>query len=248
VTSTPAPDGVPSDRLRVLVADDDATSRGQLAALVRAKGHAVTTAVDGLDAWVAFDTFQPQLVIVDWLMPGMDGLELCSRIRRRSGDECFVMLVTSREGSQDLQAALAAGADDYLPKPVTADQFWARIVIAARHLALARARRIAEGELARMRWLAGIGHTVVTLQHEVNNPLTALFGALESAAESPDVSPETREHIGAALREADRIADVVRQLSSLEAPAMVERFPGLPMIALAETTRPDHKVRGLGRA
>ncbi|MEP6491771.1 MAG: response regulator [bacterium] len=230
-------DGERAERFRVLVADDDAVARTLLSSLVRAKGHSVTTAADGLDAWVAFETFNPHLVVADWTMPGMDGLELCSRIRQRVGDQCFVLLVTARDGQHDLQKALAAGADDYITKPTTADQFWARIIIAERRLWLARARRIAEAEASRMRWLAGIGQTVLTLQHEINNPLTALFGALEIIGESPNLSAEAQHNVSRALHQAERIADVVRQLSALEQPATVELIPGFPMLALVP--RPD---------
>jgi len=234
VTSVPRVDER-TDRLRVLEWFDENTSRTLLSSLVRAKGHSVATAADGLEAWGVFETFEPHLVVADWSMPGIDGLELCARIRQRVGDECFLLLVTARDGKQDLQKALAAGADDYLSKPTTADQFWARLVIAERRLWLARARRIAEAEVARMRWLAGIGQTVLTLQHEVNNPLTALYGALEAIGESPDLPAEVQLNVGRALQQAERIADVVRQLSKLEQPATVELIPGFPMLALLPT-------------
>lgn len=236
---TAAPVVEPLKRLRVLIADDDPASRTLLSSLVRAKGHAVTTAADGLDAWVAFETFDPHLVVADWLMPGLDGLELCTRIRQRVGDQCFVLLVTSRDGRQDLQAAIAAGADDYLTKPATSDQFWARLVIAERRLSQARAKRIADAEVARMRWLAGIGQTVLTLEHEINNPLMALVGSLEIIGESPGLSAEAQTSLAEAFQQVERITDVVRQLSAMEQPATVELIPGFKMLALVPTRPAD---------
>lgn len=222
----------PFEPLRVLVADDDATSRTLLASHVRRLGHSIATASTGIEAWEAFQRLRPSLVIADWMMPGLDGLALCRRIRERVGDECFVMLVTSKDGHEDLDLALQAGADDYLGKPVAAKQFRARVVIARRRLELAKARRAAEQEVTRMRWLAGIGQTVLLLQHEINNPLTALFGCLESVGVDASLSEADQRCVECALEQVDRIADVVRRLSTLDHASTVERIPGIPMLDL----------------
>jgi CheY-like chemotaxis protein len=222
-----------SGKFFVLVADDDATSRTLLASRVHRLGHAIATAASGTEAWEVFESTRPNLVVADWQMPGIDGLALCQRIRAQVGDECFIMIVTASDADEDVQAALAAGADDYLPKPVTSSQFRARVVIAQRQLALARARRIAEEEAARMRWLAGIGQTVLTVQHEINNPLTALYGSLDALLVAP-LHAADRAHAERAAAQAGRIADVVKRLSRIEQPATVELIPGMPMIALPE--------------
>ncbi len=236
-----------SGKFFVLVADDDATSRTLLASRVHRLGHAIATAASGTEAWEVFETMRPNLVVADWQMPGIDGIELCRRIRQQVGDDCFIMLVTVRDTDEDLQAALAAGADDYLTKPVTSNQFRARVVIAQRRLALARARRAAEEEAARMRWLAGIGQTVLTLQHEINNPLTALYGSLDMLLTAP-MDDADRVHVVRAAAQAGRIADVVKRLSSIEQPSTVELIPGMPMIALPEKAEitDEHPVRRVG--
>src|SRR5258708_18906740 len=143
-------------------------------------GYATVSVADGDLAWKAFQESPAQIVVADWLMPGVDGLELCRRVRERTDDQCFVIILTSRDGHDDLQLALAAGVDDYLTKPIVRGHLRARLLIAERCLAIAKARRVAELEAARLRWLAGIGQTVLTFQHEINNPLTALYGHLES--------------------------------------------------------------------
>ena len=224
--------------LCVLVADDDTTSRTLLASRAHRLGHSIAVAADGTEAWEAFERLRPNLVIADWMMPGLDGLALCQRIRERVGDECFIMLVTSRDGHEDLDVALHAGADDYLAKPVTAAQFRARLVIARRRLEQAKARRAAEQEAARLRWLAGIGQTVLLLQHEINNPLTALFGWLESIGVDGSLSEADQRCVEGALEQVERIADVVRRLSTLDHASTVERIPGLAMLDLSHSIDP----------
>jgi DNA-binding response OmpR family regulator len=224
---------LPPIPLSVLIADDDATTRALFSAFVRGMGYRVTAVGDGDAAWAAFEAHEPQLLIIDCVMPGLDGLELCRRVRERAGDRCLVMVITAREAAENLDQALAAGADDYLTKPVSREQFHARVVIAERRLAAAHARRAAIEEAARMRWLAGIGHTVLTLQHEVNNPLTALYGSLESLACSENLLPSDRRNANIALEQAERIADVVRRLSRTDRHSTIEAIPGVTMLSLA---------------
>ena len=135
---------------------------------------------DGGAAWEMFQEAPAPLVILDLNMPVLDGLEVCRRIRaHEAGRETFVLVVTARDGRDDLTAVLDAGADDYVTKPSSPENLRARLEIAARRIAQDRARRAAEAELARARWLAGIGETTIALEHEINNPLSALLGHAE---------------------------------------------------------------------
>ena len=85
------------------------------------------------------------MVILDWQMPGLDGLEVCRRLRAHpEGDITFVLGATARDRADDLTAVLDAGADDYMSKPVTPDNLQARLRIAERRIEVSRARRSAE--------------------------------------------------------------------------------------------------------
>jgi DNA-binding response OmpR family regulator len=218
--------------LNVLIADDDATTRALFSAFVRSMGYAVTAVADGREAWSVFEATEPQLLIIDWTMRGLNGLELCRRVRARVGDQSLVMVVSAPDGTECIHEALAAGADDYLLKPVSREQFHGRVMIAERRLAAAHSRRAAMDELARVRWLAGIGQTLLTLQHEINNPLTALYGSLESLSLSDNLVPTDRRNTRVALDQAERIADVVRRLSRAEHHATIEPIPGVRMLAV----------------
>jgi DNA-binding response OmpR family regulator len=219
--------------LDVLVADDDAVARSLLAAAARRMGHRVFEANDGNLAWEMYQALTPALVISDWRMPELDGLELCRRIKKREGDRVFVLLVTGRGQHEDLEEALAAGVDDYLTKPVQPGHFKARMTIAKQRLAVSAARRHAEEELARVRWLLGINQTVRTFQHEINNPLAALYGCLELLVDQVSNDSEAAVMARTAIVQAERITEVVRRLSDYRGGPTVEAIPGVSMLDLS---------------
>ncbi len=219
--------------MRVLFADDDAVARTLLAAVLSDLGHDASEANDGARAWEAFQAEPVPLVILDINMPHLDGLAVCRRIREHPrGRETFVIVVTARDGREDLAAVLAAGADDYVTKPSSPENLRARLEIAQQRIIQNAAQRDAEAELARSRWLAGIGETTIALEHEINNPLSALLGHTElllmDSAES-----EQREQLVIIQQQASRIADVVRRLASLKNPQTVEYLAGARMIDLS---------------
>ena len=220
--------------MRVLVADDDELMRELIVAVVEAQGHAVESFADGEAIWAAFSAAPAALVVLDWQMPGADGLEVCRRIRAHAeGAHAYLIVVTARSGSQHLDAVLDAGADDYLSKPVSPEDIVARLRIAERRMEIAAARRTAESELQRARYLAGIGELSLAIQHEINNPLAALLAnssLVSSGILSPDESVASLKVVD---EQARRIAAVVRRLSEIEAPRSVEYLKGQRMVDLA---------------
>lgn len=226
--------------MNVLLADDDPTMRLLLGELVTQCGHDVQKAcVDGEEAWEAWVDAPPPLMILDWQMPRLDGLQLCRRIRAAArGDETFILIITSRDRTEDLTEALDAGADDYMSKPVTPDNLRARLRIAERRIEMSAARRRAEEELQRARYLAGIGETSLALQHEINNPLAALLSHAALIAEGmvePDELPGALKTI---VEQARRIGEVVKRLRQLDNPKSVEYLGKSRMIDI-NPNRPD---------
>lgn len=220
--------------MRVLLADDDELMRELIVAVVEAQGHVVESFADGEAIWAAFSAAPAALVVLDWQMPGADGLEVCRRIRAHAeGAHVYLIVVTARSGSQHLDAVLDAGADDYLSKPVSPEDIVARLRIAERRMEIAAARRTAESELQRARYLAGIGELSLAIQHEINNPLAALL-ANSSLVSSGILSPdESIASLKVVDEQARRIAAVVRRLSEIEAPRSVEYLKGQRMVDLA---------------
>jgi two-component system response regulator MprA len=112
--------------MRVLVVDDEPAVRDALDRALRAEGYAVTTAVDGRAALARVFEDHPDLVVLDVLMPVMDGLE-ASRALRAAGDRTPILVLTARDSIADRVEGLDAGADDYLVKPFALDELLARI-------------------------------------------------------------------------------------------------------------------------
>ena len=123
--------------MKILIAEDDAVSRLVLTATLKKLGCEVVATASGTEAW---DTFQQEhfpLLISDWMMPDMDGLELCQKIRAERGMQyTYIILLTARGGKTNYLDAMDAGADDFVTKPFDEDQLAARLRVAQRILAL----------------------------------------------------------------------------------------------------------------
>lgn len=120
----------------VLLVDDDRSLLDVLAMALEDAGLAVRTASDGRAGWEAFLAAEPDLVVLDLLMPGLDGLELCRRVRARSAVP--VIMLTSRGEEMDRVLGLETGADDYVTKPFSTRELVARIRAALRRVRLDR--------------------------------------------------------------------------------------------------------------
>lgn len=133
--------------MKVLVADDDPGSLLVAKAAVERSGHECLAAADGDEAWALYLAHQPDVVVTDWMMPGMDGLALCRAIRAREADlYTYIVLLTSQGSRDDVLAGLEAGADDYVTKPLDPFVLHARLLVALRvttlHADLAHYRKM----------------------------------------------------------------------------------------------------------
>lgn len=124
--------------MKILIAEDDPVSRHVLTANLRNWGHEVVAVSNGLEAWQALQKVDaPHLAILDWMMPAMEGPEVCRRLRQSAREiETYVILLTARQGVAEVVKGIAAGADDYLTKPYHRDELCVRVQVGVRMIEL----------------------------------------------------------------------------------------------------------------
>lgn len=134
--------------MKVLVAEDDGVSRLVLVTKLRKLGHEVIATQDGEAGWLAFTHEKPRVVITDWMMPKMDGLDLCRKIRQQDREKySYIIMLTALAGKKNLLEGMDAGADHFLNKPVDMDELTAHLRVAERIVALQQEVQQLEGLL-----------------------------------------------------------------------------------------------------
>lgn len=126
--------------MKVLIAEDERISRHMLQEQLEKWGHQVTSAADGSEAWEKFQGDDFSIVVSDWMMPGLDGLELVRRVRRAADSSryVYILLLTAKSWKKDIVAGMDAGADDFLSKPFDPDELRVRLRAGQRIIELER--------------------------------------------------------------------------------------------------------------
>ena len=123
--------------MKTLIAEDDRDQREALSLLLHSEGYDVVEAASGIEAWHEFEQSRFTLVLSDWLMPELDGLELCRRIRATERPYYpYVILLTALRGKDHFLQAMSAGIDDFISKPFDADELRAKLHVAQRIVTL----------------------------------------------------------------------------------------------------------------
>ena len=138
--------------MRILLADDDEVSRHILKGTLSRWGFDVVTAADGDEAWKALQAEgAPRLVILDWMMPGMDGVDVCRKVREQlTGPYIYMLLLTSKKEKEDIIRGMSAGADDYVSKPFDPQELQMRLKAGERIIDLQEKLLQAQQELQYM--------------------------------------------------------------------------------------------------
>jgi DNA-binding response OmpR family regulator len=194
----------------VLIVDDDAGARAVLRDMVASLGFQVRTARNGSEALQTAQEDPPDAVLLDVLMPGLSGIEVCRQLRSDSRTAVApILLVTGSADLDDRVAGFEAGADDYITKPFEVRELAARLCA---HLELADARtRLAE--------LRGALATIRLIIHEFNNPLQCVVGGLQmmktAAADDAALAEEAGTMIEVGVEE---LSDISRRIVSITEP------------------------------
>lgn len=191
---------------RILVVDDEGRNRSLLRAWLEAT-HEVVEAEDGPSSLAILEKEPIDLVLLDVMMPGMSGFEVCARIKERTAPELVpVLLLTSLHDLSDRKAGFAAGADDFLTKPLDRHELGLRV---AAFLRIRHQERTIAAQLRELRQLDHLKDDLVSLiVHDLRNPLAAVMGLLELLQENaPD--GELSDDVTAARHACNRLKEIV---------------------------------------
>lgn len=206
-----------TEKDKILVVEDERDTRFILEKLLTKNNFQVLTANNGQEALVALETFEPKVILADWTMPIMDGLELCNQIKNNEKLKIiYYIILTARTSLRDRVTGLDVGADDFLMKPIENQELIARIRSGIRIFNLQR-------ELKSIEHSKAVVELACTIGHKINNPLSSLKLALNDLKENiaEKASEQTEEDFQIIQQAIERIQTFVQQLTRLENPEII---------------------------
>lgn len=242
------------DASRILVVDDNAENRALGQATLEDEGHVVLVAASGEEAIALFDAEQPDCVLLDVRMPGMDGFEVCSRIRARpNGADTPIIFLTALRDVDTFDRALRAGGDDFLTKPVRPTELVVRVQSALKlrrmsaelreHYELVRRQR---DDLMRLQLQKE--RLTAFLVHDLKNPVNSMDLHAQLLLRNPEVGQRARESVQRIRDEARSLLRLVLNLldiSKSEEGQLAPRKGVIDLEALVAELVEAHEVKAL---
>jgi len=197
--------------MNVLIADDEPISRRLLEILLNKWGYDVTVASNGEEAWRLLQTKdRPKIAVLDWMMPGMDGIQVCQNIRQcENTSPTYVLLLTAKQEKEDMDNGFRAGADDYLAKPFAAQELKARLRAARRIIDLEEQLHMVQSALS---------------IETTRDPLTGLWNRssiLEILHRELHRSRRQRSHVALVMADLDHLKQINHKYGHLAGDAVV---------------------------
>lgn len=196
--------------MKILVAEDDAVTLAGLKRKLKDWGYEVVAVSDGSVAWEELRREDaPQLLLLDWVMPGLDGIEICRRLSSQSeAPPRYIILLTARDNEEDIVAGLDAGADDYITKPFGNSELRARVNVGRRMVAL-------QNELLEREKLQAVFETAGAVCHEMNQPLQVVSGITELLMLGMENTDPQYEKLKMLMEQTARMGTITRKLMNI---------------------------------
>lgn len=213
---------------KILIVDDKTANRKLLKAIFAKdkKDYEVIEAESGKDALKAVKADPPDIILLDVMMPDMDGFQVCTKLKE---DEKYnaipVLFITAMGEIEDKVKGFEAGGADYITKPLDAAEVKARVNA---HLRI----KEAEAERIQSRQMETVKNMIVTYNHEMNQPLTAIQGYADMLADDVDKDDENYEVFKTIKEQTARVVKILDKIKSLEIIETTEYIPGSTMIDL----------------
>lgn len=196
--------------MKILIAEDDVTSRTILNSVLKKFGYEVVACSEGNEAFEILKMDDsPDIAILDWEMPGMNGIEIIKRIRKIKADRhIYMMLLTCKKNHDQILEGLHSGADDYIIKPYDNDELRARIKVGKRMIDQ-------QNQLLEREKLQGVLEMAGAVCHEINQPLQVVSGYIELLLEDYGEVDEISEVLSKAETGVRKIGDLTSKIMNI---------------------------------
>jgi sigma-B regulation protein RsbU (phosphoserine phosphatase) len=217
-----------SEKDKILIVEDEKDTRFILNKLLTKNDYEVETTSNGKEALEKIKTFMPKVILADWTMPVMDGIELCNHIKSSEDTKLiYYIILTARSSLNDKIRGLDIGADDFLSKPIENQELLARIRTGIRVHNL-------QAELRSVEHSKAIVEMACTIGHEINNPLSSLIVSLKNLEDELKSTPQHKfdDDLTIITKSIERIKILVNNLVNLKNPEVINYTDNQKMIKL----------------
>ena len=196
--------------MKILIAEDDAITLKMLERKLGSWGYEVVSVTDGNAAWEkTHQDDAPQLLLLDWMMPSMDGIEICRKLKQQPKDTpTYIILLTARDQEDDIVAGLDAGADDYITKPFGNSELRSRVNVGRRMIALQNA-------LLEKEKLQAVFEMAGAVCHEMNQPLQVVSGVAELLMLEVKNTDPHYEKLMTIMEQTQRMGEITNKLMKI---------------------------------